>query len=193
MLTFLLEKVKLLCGFPQGPWDPAPYCPMGEIDQRRQALPKVTQWSGQREVQVVVWGVTESGHTCPGAGVRVCWGRAAAAQVCWLWDWRMQAAVESVHRALSTAPLCLPACLPSMVIAFVFIGAIFKLLPLWEALQGARIQNKTLIKMHKTLLLGRCRRNQWDQRGQEGRGSTSPPQQFPGPPHTQPCQHPWEC
>lgn len=44
-----------------------------------------------------------------------------------------------------------------MFIPFVFIGPIFKLLPLWEALQGAGIQNKTLIKVHKTLLVCSCR------------------------------------
>lgn len=44
--------------------------------------------------------------------------------------------------------------MPSMFISFVFIGPIFKLLPLWEALQGARIQNKTLIKVIKHFALG---------------------------------------
>lgn len=44
--------------------------------------------------------------------------------------------------------------MPSIFIFFVFIRPIFKLLLLWEALQGARIPNKTLIKVRKHFGLG---------------------------------------
>lgn len=72
----------------------------------------------------------------------------------------------------------LPTCLPWTFIPFVFIGPIFKLLPLWEALQGAGIQNKMLIKMHKTLLLCKRGANQQDPQRRERRSSTLPTQQL---------------
>ena len=105
----------------------------------------------------LVWGAREPGHICPRREwqAALCSTGLMARPPLPLWGWEdTEAAVGSVCCGPGTALLCLPTCQPSMFISFVFIGPIFKLLPLWEALQGARIQNKTLIKMYKTLLLG---------------------------------------
>lgn len=74
----------------------------------------------------------------------------------------MQETLCSARSERCTTLFYLPICLLSMFISFVFIGPIFKLLSLREALQGARNQTKTLIKMHKTLLLGNYRSDQQD-------------------------------
>lgn len=133
----------------------------------------------------------------PGTGVRVWWwrrpsarrsDRTASCAIRALGGPRLPWGLNTVSRAWIS--LCLPTCLPLMFIPFVFIGPIFKLLPLWKALQGAGIRNKTLIKVHKTLILCSCRNSQQDSRCWEGRNSSLPAQQLWCPPQTQPWHRP---